>query len=253
MQETDGQLATRLATQTGQLLLEARDQLFANAASTWDVKDAADALAQDFLAREFASHRPDDAVLSEEGSEDPRRFDADRVWIVDPLDGTREYGEPGRSDWAVHVALVEDGRPTAGAVSLPAQGRVLSTVSPEPTPPPPGRPRIVVSRTRPPAVAVHLAKALGGELVPMGSAGAKVAAVVYGEADLYPHAGGQFEWDSCAPVAVAEAAGLWTSRIDGSRLTYNNADPYLPDLLVCHPALIDSVRDALAAFVDPWT
>ena len=249
----DHELARTLAEDTGRLLVEVRARLVAAGVSTRQLKDEGDRLAHELLMKRLAAERPDDAVLSEEGSGVTGRYDtsrvgAARVWIVDPLDGTREFGEPGRSDWAVHVALVEGGQPTAGAVALPAQGRTLSTAAPEPTPRPPGRPRIVVSRSRPPAVALHLAQALDGDLVPMGSAGAKVSAVVYGEADIYPHAGGQFEWDSCAPVAVANAAGLWTSRIDISPLTYNNVDPYLPDLLVCHPALIDEVRAALAEF-----
>ena len=251
----DHDLARALAEETGRLLVEVRARLVAQGVSTRELKDEGDRLAHELLVTRLAAERPDDAVLSEEGSGITGRYStvrvtAPRVWIVDPLDGTREFGEPDRADWAVHVALVEAGQPTAGAVALPAQGRVLSTASPEPMPPTPGRPRIVVSRSRPPAVAVFLAEALDGVLVPMGSAGAKAAAVVYGEADLYPHAGGQFEWDSCAPVAVAAATGLWTSRIDGSPLTYNNADPYLPDLLVCHPALIEAVREALAGFVD---
>lgn len=246
----DHELARSLAEETGQLLLEVRARLMSEGVSPRELKDEGDRRAHELLLARLAVERPDDAVLSEEGSGDTgrhttARVGAPRVWIVDPLDGTREFGEADRQDWAVHVALVEGGRPTAGAVALPAQGRVLATASPEPTPPPPGRPRIVVSRTRPPAVAERLAEALDGELVPMGSAGAKVAAVVYGEVDIYPHAGGQFEWDSCAPVAVAHAAGLWTSRIDGSPLAYNNADPYLPDLLVCHPALIEVVGAAL--------
>ncbi|MEO6989801.1 MAG: 3'(2'),5'-bisphosphate nucleotidase CysQ [Aquihabitans sp.] len=250
----DHELAQTLAEETGRLLMDVRARLIAEGVSSGELKDEGDRLAHELLMERLAAARPDDAVLSEEGSGDTGRYTtsrvgAPRVWIVDPLDGTREFGEPGRSDWAVHVALVEDGRPTAGAVALPAQGRVLSTASPQPMAPLVGRPRMVVSRTRPPAVAVHLAEALDAELIPMGSAGAKVAAVVYGEADLYPHTGGQYEWDSCAPVAVANATGLWTSRIDCSPLVYNNVDPYLPDLLVCHPGLIDAVRDALAGFV----
>jgi 3'(2'), 5'-bisphosphate nucleotidase len=190
-----------------------------------------------------------DAVLSEEGRDDRARLDAERVWIVDPLDGTREFGEPPRADWAVHVALVgADGVPLAGAVALPGQRVVLSTSPPPPLPPaPPGRPRVIVSRSRPPAIATQLAEAIGGDLVPMGSAGAKAAAVVLGAADVYPHAGGQYEWDSCAPVAVALAAGIHASRLDGSPLRYNNPDPYLPDLLVCHPSLTDAVLAALAS------
>jgi 3'(2'), 5'-bisphosphate nucleotidase len=198
----------------------------------------------------LAELMPDDAVLSEEGSDDPVRLQAERVWIVDPLDGTREYSEPPRADWAVHVALVIGGLPVAGAVALPAQRLTLATV-PAPPPPvaPPARPRIIVSRTRPPAVATYLAVQLNGELVEMGSAGAKAMAVVRGEADIYVHAGGQYEWDSCAPVAVAAACGLYVSRLDGSPLVYNNANPYLPDLLVCHPRYTEQVL----AFTRAWS
>jgi len=174
-------------------------------------------------------------VLSEEAADDPIRLRSSRVWIVDPLDGTREFSELGRADWAVHVALWSDGELVAGAVALPAQGVTLATPEIPALPPPPAVPRIVVSRTRPPAVALRVRDELGGTLVEMGSAGAKVAAVVQGHAEVYVHAGGQYEWDSAAPVAVARAAGLHTSRIDGSELRYNQADLLLPDLLVCRP------------------
>jgi 3'(2'), 5'-bisphosphate nucleotidase len=177
------------------------------------------------------------------------RLGAERVWIVDPLDGTREFGEPPRTDWAVHVALVVGGRPVAGAVALPALELVLGT-GPGPVLPPAhdGPPRVIVSRSRPPAAATWLAERLDGELVELGSAGAKAMAVVRGEADIYAHSGGQYEWDSCAPVAVATAAGLHTSRLDGSPLVYNNDDPYLPDLLICRAELAEPALAALAAF-----
>jgi 3'(2'), 5'-bisphosphate nucleotidase len=186
-------------------------------------------------------------VLSEEGKDDTARLSAARVWIVDPLDGTREFGEDGRSDWAVHVALVIDNAVHAAAVALPARGLTLSTARPLPPPgPSPGRPRLVVSRTRPPAVTETVREALDGELVPLGSAGAKAMAVVLGEADVYVHAGGQYEWDSAAPVGVAAAAGLHVSRIDGSRLRYNQRDVWLPDLVVCRPELAEAVLEAAA-------
>ena len=206
------------------------------------VKDEGDLASHELLMAGLADLRPDDAVLSEEGKADPQRLDHDRVWIVDPLDGTREFGEAGRTDWAVHVALAVGGAPAAGAVALPGLGVVLGT-EPAPAPPPPydGRPRLVVSRTRPPAVALALADALGGELLEMGSAGAKAMAVVRGDVDVYAHGGGQYEWDSCAPVAVAAAAGLHVSRLDGSALVYNQPDPWLPDLLICRPELVEAV------------
>jgi 3'(2'), 5'-bisphosphate nucleotidase len=191
--------------------------------------------------------RPDDPVLSEEGKLEPARLDSSRVWIVDPLDGTREFGEPGRTDWAVHVALAVDGNPVAGAVALPACGLTLAT---DPAPPMPAptarRPRMVVSRSRAPEVCFEVAKRIDAEVVPMGSAGAKTMAVVRGEVDIYLHAGGQYEWDSAAPIAVAAACGLHTSRLDGSPLRYNNPDPWLPDQLVCRADLADEVLMAAA-------
>jgi 3'(2'), 5'-bisphosphate nucleotidase len=194
---------------------------------------------------QLAAARPDDAVLSEEGVDNPVRLRAQRVWIVDPLDGTREFSELDRDDWAVHVALWERGELVAGAVALPGQGVTIATPEVPAPPAPTGAPRIVVSRTRPPAVAMQVRAALNGDLVAMGSAGAKVAAVIQGRAEVYVHAGGQYEWDSAAPVAVARAAGLHTSRIDGSPLRYNQSDPLLPDVVVCQPQFADAVLAAL--------
>lgn len=245
----DHELASRLADEAGRYLVGLRTEMEAAGATASQLKSAGDSGAHQLLMAALEAARPDDAVLSEEGTgrvgpQGRDRLDADRVWIVDPLDGTREYSEPPRDDWAVHVALVSAGQPIAGAVALPAQGVVLSS---KPAPPARGPvsnpPRIAVSRTRMPPLVTRLAEALGAELVPMGSAGAKVCAVVRGQVDIYAHAGGQYEWDSCAPVAVARAAGLATSRIDGSRLVYNNADPYLPDLLVCHSDLAGTVLE----------
>jgi 3'(2'), 5'-bisphosphate nucleotidase len=237
--DDDHEVAARLATEAGQLLLEVREEL-ADATAV-ERKAAGDKRSHDYLMEALARERPDDAVLSEEGVDDPVRLSAQRVWIVDPLDGTREFSELGRQDWAVHVALWQSGALIAGAVALPAQGVTLSTPDPAPPPTHTGAPRIVVSRTRPPAVALQVRDHLNGTLVEMGSAGAKVAAVIQGLADVYVHAGGQYEWDSAAPVAVARAAGLHTSRIDGSSLEYNRADPLLPDLVVCRPEYADAV------------
>jgi 3'(2'), 5'-bisphosphate nucleotidase len=210
------------------------------------LKYAGDRSAHELIVRELAQAFPDDAVLSEEGLDHDDRLGAARTWIVDPLDGTREFSEPPRHDWAVHVALVSDERPIAGAVALPALGTTLSTAEPPVVPPrADGPPRLIVSRSRPPAAATIVARALGAELLAMGSAGAKAMAVVLGEADIYAHSGGQYEWDSCAPVAVAAAAGLHVSRIDGSPLRYNQPDPYLPDLLICRPEFADEVLAAL--------
>ena len=237
--DTDHEVAARLATEAGQLLLAVREEL-ADATAA-ERKAAGDKRSHDYLIEALARDRPDDAVLSEEGVDDPVRLSAQRVWIVDPLDGTREFSELGREDWAVHVALWQSGALVAGAVALPAQGVTLATPDPAPPPAHSGEPRIVVSRTRPPAVALQVRDQLNGALVEMGSAGAKVAAVIQGLADIYVHAGGQYEWDSAAPVAVARAAGLHTSRIDGSPLEYNRADPLLPDLVVCRPEYADAV------------
>jgi 3'(2'), 5'-bisphosphate nucleotidase len=253
--EDDHAQAARIATEAGRLLVELRARLVAGDADPGELRKEGDRRAHELIMQALAEARPDDAVLSEEGragggpgnTADEARLTAERVWIVDPLDGTREFSEPPRTDWAVHVALVVDGTPAAGAVALPAREMTLGT-SPAPTMAPPsgGPPRVIVSRTRPPASALALAEGLDGELVEMGSAGAKAMAVLLGEADVYAHSGGQYEWDSAAPVAVAAAAGLHVSRIDGSPLRYNNPDPYLPDLLICRPELADSVLGVLS-------
>ena len=236
---SDDDLAAALATKAGQLLLDVRIEL-ADAPAA-ERKAAGDKRSHDFLMAALTAERPDDAVLSEEGADDPIRLRSRRVWIVDPLDGTREFSELDRDDWAVHVALWQDGELIAGAVALPAQGVTLATPTVPGPPTAPANPRIVVSRTRPPEIAIKVRDRLNGTLVEMGSAGAKVAAVVQGLADVYVHAGGQYEWDSAAPVAVARAAGLHTSRIDGSPLQYNQPDPRLPDLVVCRPEYAEAV------------
>jgi 3'(2'), 5'-bisphosphate nucleotidase len=235
---TDEELATTLARAAGRLLLAARlDGLLQGS----DLKDAGDALAQSLLSRALAVHRPDDAVLSEEATDSEVRLTSARTWVIDPLDGTREYSE-GRDDWAVHIALVEDGQPTASAVAVPARD-VVFTTRPVPSTRAPGPLRMAASRSRAPQLVTDVAAALGAELVLMGSAGVKAMAVVTGEVDIYLHAGGQYEWDSCAPVGVARAQGLHTSRIDGSQLVYNRPDPSLPDLLICRPDLAQKILD----------
>lgn len=248
--DDDHILAARLAREAGVLLVSLRDELVAAGADAATLKAEGDRRANDLLLAGLADRvGAGDAVLSEEDKDDPVRLERTRVWIVDPLDGTREFSEPPRTDWAVHVALTVGGRPVAGAVALPALGEVLATAPASPPPPPmPGRPRVIVSRSRPPAAATWLAEQLDAELVEMGSAGAKAMAVLRGEADVYAHSGGQYEWDSCAPVAVALAAGLHASRIDGSPLAYNNPDPYLPDLLICRAELAGPALEALRVF-----
>lgn len=246
----DHALAAKLAVRAGRLLVELRHRSVAAGMDPKAMKDAGDAESNKLLLAALeANVATGDRVLSEEAKDDHSRLDARRVWIVDPLDGTREFGEPPRSDWAVHVALCIDGEPVCGAVSLPALDQVFATGGTTILPPAvDGPPRLVVSRTRPPAAATFLAEQIGGVLVEMGSAGAKAMAILRGEVDVYAHSGGQYEWDSCAPVAVALGAGLHASRIDGSPLTYNNADPYLPDMLICRPELADAALAALAAF-----
>ena len=207
-----------------------------------------DRLSHRLLMERIAGRFPADRIRSEEADQsEALGAQSGRVWIVDPLDGTREYSE-GREDWAVHVALAVDGDPVVGAVALPALDVVLGTGDPPPFQAPAPVPRMVVSRSRPPDFSSFVAEALGATTVPMGSAGAKIAAVIRGEAEVYVHAGGQYEWDSAAPVAVALAIGLHASRVDGSPLHYAQPDPWLPDLVVCHPTLTDSVMGALAAF-----
>ncbi len=242
---TDADLAAHLAEVAGRILLEVR------ASGMFEGKSlgkAGDQTANQFLVHALRQQRPDDGLLSEESKDTEERLSKSRVWIVDPVDGTREYGEV-RADWAVHVGLAIDGVATIGAVALPglAGGVVLRSDQPRALPPAPERPRLVVSRTRPAAEAVAVAEALGGELVGMGSAGAKAMAVVLGDAEIYLHSGGQYEWDSCAPIAVAAAHGLHCSRIDGSPMRYNQRDTWLPDLLICRPEWAEPVLAHLRA------
>ncbi len=236
----DHALAAWLADAAGERLLAVRQEGLVGR----ELKDAGDRAAQDVLAALLAEHRPGDAVLSEEAADDKARLTASRVWIIDPLDGTREFSEPPRDDWAVHVALWQDGELTAGAVAQPALGETFDTGHPPVVPPRTStRARIAVSRTRPPAFVEALAAEIGAELVPMGSAGVKVMSVVRDVTDAYVHAGGQYEWDNAAPVAVARAAGLFCSRVDGSELRYNQDDVSLPDLIVCRPELAEQILE----------
>lgn len=238
---TDLELAKAVAEGAGRILLNLRATgLFSGKA----LGKAGDRVANAFIMEALRENRPDDAVLSEEEKDSRARLSAERVWIVDPLDGTREYGE-GRTDWAVHIALSVGGKPAIGAVALPGAGQVFLS-EPQNLPPLPQKLRVLVSRTRPAKEALAVAEALGAELVPMGSAGAKAMEVLRGGAEIYLHTGGQYEWDNCAPAAVALAAGLHATRADGSPLVYNNADPYLPDLLICQKDLAPKVLAVLA-------
>jgi 3'(2'), 5'-bisphosphate nucleotidase len=238
---SDADLAALLAETAGKLLMTLRE---GGALSGKSLGDAGDVTANAYLMSALSALRPEDAILSEERIDDLARLDASRVWIVDPLDGTREYSE-GRDDWAVHVALSIDGHAAVGAVALPAQGITLRSDQPPPPVTRPERPRLLVSRTRPPPECQQLAERLGGELVPMGSAGAKAMAVLLGQGDIYLHTGGQHQWDNAAPVAVALGAGMIATRVDGSPCRYNARDTLLPDLLICPPEWEGRVRQAL--------
>jgi 3'(2'), 5'-bisphosphate nucleotidase len=240
---SDAQFAAHLAEVAGRLLITVRDS---GVLSRKALGHAGDATANQFLCHALRENRPDDGLLSEEEKDNFDRLNHARVWIVDPVDGTREYGE-ARADWAVHVGLAVDGVASLGAVALPGAGLVLRSDQPFTIPPAPARLRMVISRTRPAKEALAVAEALGAELIAMGSAGAKAMAVVLGQADIYLHTGGQYEWDSCAPVAVARGHGLHASRIDGSPLVYNQRDTYMPDLLICRTEHAALVLDAIAS------
>ncbi|WP_047249057.1 3'(2'),5'-bisphosphate nucleotidase CysQ [Chromobacterium subtsugae] len=245
MPDNDHQLAADIAAQAAELLNQLRQ---GNTAGDKALGALGDAKSDALIAHLLRQARPDDGLLSEESAPDDARLRLRRVWVIDPLDGTREYSERerDRSDWAVHVALTEDGLPTACAVALPALGQLFSTAAPALASAPPGPIRILVSRSRPPAIAERVAAMLDAELAPMGSAGAKAMAVLRGEAHAYLHSGGQYEWDSCAPVGVALAAGLHASRLDGSPCRYNQPDPFMPDLLICRRELAPALLDAIA-------
>ncbi|HKR25585.1 MAG TPA: 3'(2'),5'-bisphosphate nucleotidase CysQ [Allosphingosinicella sp.] len=239
---TDEELAAHLAEEAGRLLIEQRRSALLEGAALGHV---ADKVANAFILTGLAEWRAGDAVLSEESPDDKARLGAERVWIIDPLDGTREYSE-GRDDWAVHVALAVGGVPRLGAVAVPARGALFRSDRMQAAPAGRERPIMLVSRTRPPAEAEEIALLLGAELVPLGSAGAKAMAVVAGEADLYYHSGGQHEWDNCAPAAVALAAGLHASRLDGSPLVYNRPDAWIPDFVIARPELAARVLEHCA-------
>lgn len=241
MSMSDAELAAQLAAVAGRILLQVRDSgLLAGQA----LGKTGDQTANQFLCHALREQRPADGLLSEEEKDDAARLSHSRVWIIDPVDGTREYGE-ARADWAVHIGLAIDGLASIGAVALPGLDIVLRSDQPQPLPPGARIPRMLVSRSRPAQEALAVAELLGAELLPMGSAGAKAMAVVRGEAEIYLHTGGQYEWDSCAPVAVAAAHGLHVSRADGSPLVYNRQDTYMPDLLICRPEWAERVLAAM--------
>ena len=246
MSETDQQLASRIATQAGVMLVELRDELAIEGIHYWDLKDEGDIAGHRYIMDALTEARPDDVILSEEAADNRRRLSAERVWIIDPIDGTNEFAEPPRYDWAIHIALWEKGKLTVGSVALPTLG-ITFDADPAPIVPPSTRerPLLVTSRTRNPYCAVKVANALGCDVARLGSAGAKAMAVVMGEADIYVHDGGMYQWDSAAPSAVAAAAGLHVSRTDGSPLIYNEESLWLPDFLVCRPEFAEAALRAL--------
>ena len=246
MSETDQQLASRVATEAGAMLVELRDELVAEGIHYWDLKDEGDVAGHRYIMSALTAARPDDVILSEEAADNRRRLSAERVWIIDPIDGTNEFAEHPRHDWAIHIALWEAGELTAASVALPTL-RVTFDASPAAVVPPSTRakPLLVTSRSRNPYCAVMVANALGCDVARLGSAGAKAMAVVMGEADIYVHDGGMYQWDSAAPSAVAKAAGLHVSRIDGSPLKYNQESLWLPDFLVCRTELAEPALNAL--------
>lgn len=246
MSETDQQLASRVATEAGAMLVELRDELVAEGIHYWDLKDEGDVAGHRYIMSALTAARPDDVILSEEAADNRRRLNAERVWIIDPIDGTNEFAEHPRHDWAIHIALWEAGALTAASVALPTLG-VTFDASPAAVVPPStrARPLLVTSRSRNPYCAVMVANALGCDVARLGSAGAKAMAIVMGEADIYVHDGGMYQWDSAAPSAVAKAAGLHVSRIDGSPLEYNKESLWLPDFLVCRSELAEPALKAL--------
>ena len=246
MSETDQQLASRVATEAGAMLVELRDELVAEGIHYWDLKDEGDVAGHRYIMSALTAARPDDVILSEEAADNRRRLSAERVWIIDPIDGTNEFAEHPRHDWAIHIALWESGELTAASVALPTLG-ITFDASPAAVVPPSTRakPLLVTSRSRNPYCAVMVANALGCDVARLGSAGAKAMAVVMGEADIYVHDGGMYQWDSAAPSAVAKAAGLHVSRIDGSPLKYNQESLWLPDFLVCRTELAEPALNAL--------
>ncbi len=241
----DADLAAHLASVAGKILIQVRESGMFEGKS---LGKAGDQTANQFLVHALREQRPEDGLLSEESKDTDERLGKSRVWIVDPVDGTREYGE-ARTDWAVHVGMAVDGVPVMGAVALPGLDIVLRSDQPQPVPSAPEKLRMVVSRTRPAKEATEVAEKLGAELVPMGSAGAKAMSIIRGEADIYLHSGGQYEWDSCAPAAVALGHGLHASRIDGSPLVYNQRDTYMPDLLICRKEHAERVLAEVASIV----
>ena len=246
MSETDQQLASRVATEAGAMLVELRDELVAEGIHYWDLKDEGDVAGHRYIMSALTAARPDDVILSEEAADNRRRLSAERVWIIDPIDGTNEFAEHPRHDWAIHIALWEAGELTAASVALPTLG-ITFDASPAAVVPPStrARPLLVTSRSRNPYCAVMVANALGCDVARLGSAGAKAMAIVMGEADIYVHDGGMYQWDSAAPSAVAKAAGLHVSRIDGSPLKYNQESLWLPDFLVCRTELAEPALKAL--------
>lgn len=243
MMEDDGEFALHLAVEAGKILIELRNSSGLNGKT---LGEKGDFLANEFIISNLKKLRPNDGILSEEEKDNFIRLEKSRVWIIDPLDGTLEYSQ-GRNDFAVHIALAIDGKPKIGAVALPALQEVYTCFD-SPILKPANNPlKIVVSRTRAPKEVAIIAEKMNAEIIPMGSAGFKAMAIIQGKADIYFHSGGQYEWDNCAPVAVALGAGLHASRIDGSQFVYNNKNTLVPDLLICRRSLAPEILSLLKA------
>ncbi len=257
LEEIDRQLALDVSEKAAQNLLRIRREGFLKGESGRALSDVGDRISEEIIRSMIESERPDDAILSEEQmTEDQRRFYAERVWIIDPLDGSREFGTEANADWAIHVALwnrsqsdtngFHEGKIALSVVTIPATGETYTSFWTQKRDYDIETPiRIVVSNTRAPEWLSDLGAYLNVTLLPRGSAGVKAMEVVAGRADAYVHSGGQYEWDSAAPVGVSLAAGLHASRLDGTPLRYNQPDPYLPDLVICKKTLAPLLLEAI--------
>ena len=250
--EDDHLLAANLAESAGRMLVDCRSGAAGQLLGGSSLAHEGDQRAHLHLLTRLQEARPDDAVLSEEGADDAQRLDSSRLWVIDPLDGSRDYGF-GNDEWAVHVGLVEDGKIVAGAVALSALDLLFHTGEGEGPAcavdenNPNRRPVIVTARSRVNAEGMLLAHELGADVFACGSAGVKAMLVVNGTADAYVHASPLYEWDVCAPAAVAQSAGLHVSDAAGDPLVFNQARPVVNSFLVCRPELVDDILSALSS------
>lgn len=245
----DHQLAAALAAKAGQALSELRERPHSGGFDPWGLRDEGDRLAHNLLVELLGSHRPDDIVLSEEGREDRRRLDADRTWIIDPLDGTHDYPFLDSIEWAVHVALVEEQRPTAAAVAVPGMDQVFATDLGSAAEPMDRDQPLVISGRSNAYLASEVAETIGGKLTACGSSGVKAMLVVSGAVDVYVHGSGLYEWDVCAPAAVAEALGMVVTDLEGDEIVYNKSQPIVRGLVISRPEFAEATRDTLDRLV----